>query len=191
MAKVDFGASRKQAEASGELGGGDYFKIKEGANRFRLMTECLPYKGSYKGTANFKWLCYILDRRDQKLKTYFMPHTIYKQIEALQLDTDYAFAEVPMPYDLTVNAKGAGTKEVEYSVIPAKKETPLTADEEAELDQAKPIAEVKQALRDKQAKEAEQPPAPEITDNDVPFAWLLPFALPVAGALTAFSAAIF
>ena len=31
-----------------------------------------------------------------------MPHTIYKQIEGLQTNPDYAFDAVPMPYDITV-----------------------------------------------------------------------------------------
>lgn len=157
MPKADFAANRKQAEASGMLGGGDYFKHQEGANRLRLMSECLPHADTYKGEKNFKWLCYVVDRRDQKLKPYFMPHTVYKQIEALQTSEDYAFVDVPMPYDLTVNALGAGTKEVKYTVIPAKKETPITAVEHQHLMEAKSLPDLQKALRDKKG----QPPPPE------------------------------
>jgi hypothetical protein len=107
---VDFGAALKKAEEAGLTGGGDYLKFKEGDNRFRLMSECLPHAGQFKGESNFKWLCYVLDRRDGKVKPLFMPHTIYKQIVALQTNEDYAFQDVPMPYDLTVNAIGAGTQ---------------------------------------------------------------------------------
>lgn len=149
---VDFAARRKQAEDEGLISSGDYLKFKEGPNRFRLMSECLPHPGSYKGTKSFKWLCYVVDRRDGKVKPFFMPHTVYKQIEALQLSEDYTFSEVPMPYDITVNADGAGTKEVKYTVIPAKKEVPVTTAERMELSKAKPIEELQKALKDKQAK---------------------------------------
>src|SRR6185436_8339968 len=167
---VDFGGTRKQAEADGLLGGSGTFKAKEGDNRVRLMSECLPYQNDYKGEKSFKWLCYVLDRRDGGIKAYFMPHTVYKAIEALQANPDYAFAEVPMPYDLTIRAVKAGTKDVEYSVIPARKELPLTDDEEQAYHKVKHISEVKAALREKQAgntpQTSGQPEPPPPTDHD-------------------------
>jgi hypothetical protein len=175
MAKADFAAARKQAEDAGLLGGGDYYKCKEGDNRVRLMSMCLPHTSEFKGKRNFKWLCYVLDRRDGNVKAYFMPHKIYKAIEALQMNPDYAFEEVPMPYDITVHAKGAGTKEVEYSLIPARKETPLTADEESDLDQQKPLAELQKLLIEKQQKgngngqgDNQGDDAPAHSDDDEP-----------------------
>jgi hypothetical protein len=153
---VDFGAERKAAEAAGLLSSGDYLKIKEGDNRIRLMSRCLPHDGEYKGKRNFKWLCYVLDRVDGRIKPFFMPHTIYKKIEALQTNDDYAFSSVPMPYDLTINAKGAGTKEVEYSLIPARRETPLTAHEQSALLEMKPLGELQAALKEKDAKQPQQ-----------------------------------
>ena len=142
MPKVDFGANRKQAEDAGLLGGGDIYKLKEGDNRIRLMSECLPHQNDFKGQKSFKWLCYVLDRRDGKVKPFFMAHKIYKAIEALQLNPDYQFSDVPMPYDMTIHAKNAGTMDVEYSLIPARRETPLTDDELVELDGAKPLKEL-------------------------------------------------
>jgi hypothetical protein len=175
MAKVDFGATRKEAEDSGLLGGGAFFKFKEGDNRIRLMSECLPHTSVFDGKKNFKWLCYILDRVDGEVKPFFMPHKIYKAIEALQINPDYQFDEVPMPYDVTVNAKGARTKEVEYALIPARRETALTDDELDKLEAVKPLRELKQALDSKQEKGGVHPPAPvapatsELTDDDIPF----------------------
>jgi hypothetical protein len=178
---VDFAAKRKEAEKAGLLSSGDYLKLKEGANRFRLLTECLPHKGEFQGKPNFKWICLVLDRADGKVKPFFMPHTIYKQIEALQVSEDYAFSDVPMPYDLTINADGAGTKEVKYTLMPARRETPLT---EAELDllaSAKPVADVKKALDEKNKKGAdehgqrrggdvqEHGGPGDLTDDDIPF----------------------
>jgi hypothetical protein len=177
MPKVDFSGARKEAEASGLLGSGGFFKFKEGDNRLRLMSECLPHTSMFDGKKNFKWLCYVLDRVDGEIKPFFMPHKIYKAIEALQLNPDYAFDEVPMPYDLTVNAKKAGTKDVEYALIPARRESPLTEDEIEKLDHAKPLRELKQAIDDKQQSEKggvhpSAPPAAvtgELTDDDIPF----------------------
>ena len=172
---VDFAASRKAAEAAGLLSSGDYLKLKEGDNRLRLMSACLPHEGSYQGRRNFKWLCYVLDRVDGKVKPFFMPHTIYKKIEALQTNEDYAFDRVPMPYDLTINAKGAGTKEVEYSLIPARKETPLTPAEQTLLSEMKPLAELQVALLEKSktgpshGESHGQNEPPELTDDDIPF----------------------
>src|SRR4051812_22107250 len=113
---VNFAERRKEAEDAGLVGGSDYLKLKEGDNRLRLMTECLPHAGTYQGKKNFKWLCYVIDRRDGKVKPFFMPHKIYKAIEALQMNPDYEFFDVPMPYDVTINAVKAGTKDVVYTV---------------------------------------------------------------------------
>lgn len=169
--KVDFSSSRKSAEREGYITGGDFYKLKEGANPIRLLSECLPHPGEYKGTKTFKWLCHILDRNDGEVKVFFMAHTIYSQIEALQQTDDYAFDSVPMPYDITINAKGAGTKEVKYTVIAARANKPLTAAEEALFAAKKPIEEVRAAMR---AKNDDQPEehtsdAPAFDPDNVPF----------------------
>lgn len=149
---VDFAGRMQEAEKAGLLSSGDYLKLKEGGNRFRLMTECLPHEGEYQGKRNFKWLCYVLDRTDAKVKPFFMPHTIYKVIVGLQQNPDYEFSDVPLPYDLTVNAHGAGTKEVKYTVLPARKNTDVTADEMELLAAMKPLADMQKALQEKNAK---------------------------------------
>lgn len=156
MPKVNFGASREAAEKSGALSSGDRFKIKEGPNRVRLMSEFLPHTSYFKaspqavGQRRFQWIGYILDRVDGQVKTFFMPHTIHKFIEDLQQDSDWSFDEVPLPYDVTINAKNAGTKEVEYSVTPSPKRVPATPAELAALAEKKPIAEVQKTIYDKQ-----------------------------------------
>lgn len=197
MPKADFAAARKEAEDSGMLGSGGFYKFKEGDNRIRLMSICLPHRSVFDGKPNFKWLCYVLDRRDGEVKAHFMPHTIYKSIEALQLDPEYTFDDVPMPYDVNIKAKGAGTKEVEYTMLPARRATPLTGEEQEKLEAVKPLEEVKQALDAKQDKGAgnsastapaheQAPGAPAgapLTDDDIPFAWILPFVLPLTGLL--------
>lgn len=176
MAAVDFGAVMKDAEKKGLLSSGDYLKLKEGANRFRLVSECLAHEGEYQGKKNFKWLCLVIDRADGKVKPFFMPHIVYKQIVALQRSDDYAFDGVPMPYDLTINADGAGTKEVKYALMPARKESSLTQAENEAISAHKTISDVKKALDEKNAKNKgngnvveDDAPAHEDNDEGVPF----------------------
>ena len=171
---VDFGARMKEAEQAGMLSRGDYLKLKAGPNRFRLMSECLPHEGEFQGQKNFKWLCYVLDRVDGKVKPFFMPHTIYKQIVEFQRSEEYAFDDVPMPYDLTITADAkVGTKEVKYTLTPARKNTSLTPDELFLLSEAKPLADVKKALDEKKGKPSntthDDDDAPPITDADIDF----------------------
>jgi hypothetical protein len=132
----NFADARKRAEESGALGGGNYLKVKEGQNVFRLVSPCLEHRGSFNGKPTFKWFCFVLDRADGLVKQYFMPHTVYEQIAALQVTPGYEFASVPMPYDLILNVKGAGTKEVVYTVIAARQSTPLTPDEQKAVQEA-------------------------------------------------------
>jgi hypothetical protein len=146
---MSFADARKAAEREGMLGSSDYLKIKEGGNRIRILTNFIPHPSEFKGRKTFKWIGYVIDRSDGQVKPYFMPHTIYKILEDLQESEDYSFDEPPMPYDLTITAKGAGTIDVEYSVMPAKKETPLTPEERNALDAMKPLEELRAALRAK------------------------------------------
>lgn len=173
---VDFGAALKRAEDAGLVGGGDYLKLKEGDNRLRLMSECLPHASEFQGKRNFKWLCYVLDRKDGKVKPFFMAHTIYKQIVALQQNPDYEFFDVPMPYDLTIHAIGAGTKEVKYTLMPARKNTAVTTEELAKLAAEKPLKELQAKLLEKQARNASTPPSQDydehsgpVDDESIPF----------------------
>lgn len=167
---MNFAERRKQAEEAGLLGSGDYLKLKEGGNRLRLVSDCLPHPGTYQGKPNFKWLCYVIDRVDGKPKPFFMPHTIYKQIEALQMNPDYAFDDL-MPYDVTVNADGAGTKEVRYTVIPARKESKITNAEFDAIAALKPLADLQKALKEKKGDEKPKDAPHDDHDDDdaVPF----------------------
>lgn len=191
MAIGSFAKRREEAEKAGLLGKGEYLKLREGENRFRLLSECIPHSSTYQGKRNFKWLCYVIDRADGKVKPFFMPHKIYKQIEALQVSEDYGFQDVPLPYDLTLTAEKARTIDVVYTLMPARKETNLTDVEMHDFDSQKPIAELHKALLEKQTKNGGQssPPPPSDDDlhsepvydpNDVPFAWLLPLLLPIS-----------
>lgn len=160
----NFTETYKKVEKEFNLGKGEYFKPQEGANRVRLVGAPIPHDSVFQGKPQFKWLCQVIDRKDGKVKPYFMPNTIYRMIADFQLDPDYRFEGIPMPYDITVNAKGAGTKEVQYSVTPAKTETPLTPEEQNAVTEAPTVAELQQKIRENETKLEEN-----ILDQD-PFA---------------------
>ena len=154
MPKFDFNAQRQQVEKQYNLGKGEYFKIKDGANKMRLVSACIPHPGEYKGKPTFKWLCQVLDLTDGKVKPYFMPDKVYKDICSLQMDEDYAFDEVPMPYNINIQAENAGKMEVKYSVIPSPKRLPLTPEQEQAIKDAPSVEEVQAKVRDNDLKNA-------------------------------------
>ncbi len=177
MSKFNVSEAITQAEKAYGLGSGEYFKVKEGANKIRLMTNTVPHQSTYKGTKTFKHVCWILDYKDMKVKLYFMPHTILKAIEALQLSEDYSFTDVPMPYDVTINAKNAGTKEVDYQLMPARLATEITADALHQLNEKHTIQDVVAKLVENEKErvnvDPNLPPAPvaesEIDVSSIPF----------------------
>ncbi len=119
----------------------------------------------YQGERRFKWLVAVIDRSTGQVRPYFMPHSIMKMLRALQENEDYAFDEIPMQYDLTVNAKGAGTREVEYTLTPARKSIPLTAEEHAAVVAFGDLADYQKQLREKKQERTFDPdnvPAGEI-----------------------------
>jgi len=106
---------------------GGWYKFAEGDNQFRVLVEpevlyeafkigiCYTDCG-YTGTP--KYLTYLLDRKDGKIKLFKLPFTIFNTISDYETDEDYKFEGFPMPYDVKVGAVGAGTKEVQYTVLP-------------------------------------------------------------------------
>jgi hypothetical protein len=106
---------------------GIWMKLKEGENVIRVLAEPEPFYEkfgvgicytdcNYQGTP--KYLAYVWDKADNKVKLFRMNMTIAKMVAALMKDEDHGFESFPMPYNIKITAKGAGTKEVEYQVIP-------------------------------------------------------------------------
>ena len=183
--KFDANATIKKAEEDYGLGKGDYFKVKDGDNKIRLLSPFLPHQSEYNGKTTFKFVAWILDRKDGKVKLYFMPKTIVDEIGVLQANPEYAFEEVPMPYDLTINAENAGTIDVEYKVVAARANTELTPEELKAFEEKPPIAEVVEKLAENQksspgaessatedsgtSPEGQPVDAREVPDDVVPF----------------------
>lgn len=167
MAKSNFADIAQQYQRD-DMSGNDYFTIVEGANRLRIMSGSAPISehfkkgvciGMEKGcpfhtpadeNTGVKFLTWVL--YDGKLKLAKLPYTVVKAIGSLQLDPEYAFEEVPMPYDITINAKGAGKITVEYTITAARQNTPIP--DEIAVDYAKKTSpeDIVQRMKNNQAK---------------------------------------
>jgi len=170
MANFNFSKAREEAEDKYNLGKGQYFKVKEGINRIRLISECLPHASDYQGKPTFKWLCQVIDRRDGKLKPYFMPDKVYKGIMNLQLDEEYSFDGVPMPYDLNIQTVNAGKMDVIYTVIPAKNNVALTEEEQKLIKESPSVRELQAKVRENDGKKEEGSASVEnVNVDEIPF----------------------
>lgn len=158
---------KKDAEAHGlNQGSGDWFKLQEGENIIRIMTEpvimfekfkvgiCYTNCG-YEGTP--RYLTYILDRKDNKIKLFKMPYSISKNLATISTDEDYFCDTYPMTYDIKINAKGAGKKDVEYSVI-AKLPKEVEQSAIDELAKQKPVTEIIEKMKEKQKEKIKNNP---------------------------------
>lgn len=168
---IDLAANMDQAQKEGKLGTGSTFKFKEGPNRMRIVDGFLPHNDVFAGKPTFKWLTRIIDRRDGTVKLFFMGHTVYKQLAALQQDKESGtdFTELPMPYDINVNAVGAGTMEAKYTVIAARQSTPLTRAEEDAIDKEDALEKVQEAIRAKKDAAPTPAAAPGFDPDEVPY----------------------
>lgn len=180
--KYNFNQNLEETEKKYNIGGDDKYKFEEGENRIRVLSPgeptashfqnkkflgtcygvekgCPFHIGQYKDTlSRVKFLMYIIDRKDNQIKLANMPYIIIKAIGALQENQDYAFDEIPMPYDITINAKGAGKIEVEYTVIPSPKLIPLTQEEQNELLKLKSVKEIVERMKEKQKEKIDNDP---------------------------------
>jgi hypothetical protein len=156
-----FKAQEEEAKKEGiaSQGGGDWFKLVEGDNVIRILTEpemffekfkvgiCYTDCG-YEGTAKF--MAFVLDKKDGKVKLAKLPYTVGSTIAEYEQDEDYNFEGFPMPYNVKIKAVGAGTKEVKYTVTPSPKREDVAAEVLTELKKRKPVSEIIKKMKEKQ-----------------------------------------
>jgi hypothetical protein len=160
-----------EREGGGSSKTSDWFKIKDGSNRLRLLSVLVPYASHYNFGAclgkekcpickedsdsrpSIKFLANVLDYVDGEIKIAQFPYTIAKAVQDYQNDPDYAFDSAPMPYDITIKAEGAGTKEVKYTVIASPKTSEVPMEIMAKLEKRSTPEHVKEALKRRKEKE--------------------------------------
>jgi hypothetical protein len=128
------------------LGSGEKFRLKDGENQIRVLSEPKMLESTFNGKMSRKWLTWIIDRKEEKpearMKLFYMPKTILKAIADYEDNAFYKFEGAPMPYDIIIKAKGAGTIDVEYTVMASPKREELSAEELELMKTLKPIEEV-------------------------------------------------
>lgn len=142
-------ATVQAAEKEYGLGKGEFYKLREGTNKIRLMSDGIPYQSIFKGQKNFKFVTWIYDYTDSQVKLYFVPMTIMRAIGSLQTTEGFEFDECPMPYDLIITAVGAGTKEAKYQVNGARANTPVPDTALQQMVEKKSVEEVVAKMREK------------------------------------------
>src|ERR1035437_1337005 len=133
----------------------DFYKWKEGSNKMRIMGDFTEVNtinrgGSYAGHVTAKnqpkgedkvrmqgWAWAMMrgaTTEADELRIIQCSKTILGQLVAFRNNPEYSFDTMPMPYDIDVQAKDAGTKEVVYTIVASRKNTDVTADEMAKLN---------------------------------------------------------
>lgn len=158
-----------------------YFNIEEGENKFFVLSYIEPlalvYSPSEKKyrlaedgekATSIKGLCWVL--QDDTVKQAKLPYTVVKSLRAYQRDNEWELADFPWPHQVTLTAKNAGTKEVEYSVTLSPRKTDFTPGILEELEKKRAPSEIKEKMKE-QAGPAQKPDYPEedIDTSSVPF----------------------
>lgn len=172
----------KQEEKRKEERSKEYFNIEEGANRFVLLSHCEPLAQVFDGKkyriaeegdkgASIKGVCWVL--QEGLIKSAKLPYTVVKQIRGLQQNPDWEF-KVPFPHILTLNAEGAGTKEVKYSLTPSPKVYEIPADVLTALKDKPTPAELVEKIKGKASGATTDTkgidyPTEDINPDDIPF----------------------
>ncbi len=127
-----------------------YFSIVEGKQQFILLSHCAAlsqvfdpatkkYRAAKEGDENIsiKGVCWVL--QDGLIKEAKLPYTLVKTIRGIQQDPEWEF-KIPFAHTFTLEATGAGTKEVKYSLTPSPKKVEIAPEVLVELSK-KPTPE--------------------------------------------------
>ncbi|AGY46836.1 hypothetical protein Blastoid_37 [Bacillus phage Blastoid] len=115
--------------------------LTEANGKKKERSEFLKTNGYQKqpfGRKKDKAIIHVLDRSDGKIKLLDRTNGIFKQIQKLALNPEYGD---PRNYDITITKVDKGGKndfqDIEYSVVAARSNTPLTEAEKAAYDAEK------------------------------------------------------
>ena len=161
----------------------EWFKLVEGDNKLRVLSMPEAYGQHYKpgfycgicvGKANgcpgcieadkeedpkkknkvsVKYLVWVLDHKDDKIKLFKAAYGIIQQIQTLASSDDYAFTEMPMPFDININAKGAGSLDVKYTLMPGRINSELPTEVLEKLAKEQTVTAIKEKMKEKKLKE--------------------------------------
>lgn len=170
-----------KAEKEYGFGGGssnNYFKLKEGENKVRVLTWLEPIGEHYKPNAddngiclgaeicptcknnvnkpekeqnkrNVRFMCYVYDYVDGIIKLAKLPYKIMQGLQALQASSMTAFSGMPMPYDIDIHAKDAGKTTVVYTILTARTNTDIPEKVLTDLSKKFTPEQIKERMKEK------------------------------------------
>jgi len=150
----------------------EYFNMQEGDNKFLLLSHCAPLFQRWTGSkyetvdgndegVSVKGMCWVY--QDGMIKSAKLPYTAVKLIRTYQNDSEWDLGDFPWTNMINIIAKGAGTKEVEYSLTISPKKTEIPADILKELSEKPSPEEIVEKIKAKSGKTS--PTTKETADN--------------------------
>lgn len=145
--------------------GGGWYKITEGSNKLRIISApeiffekfgrgICYHECGFEGSA--KYLAHVLDYKDNQVKLMKIPYSIMETIVGYMTNDEYAFSAFPMPYDITIQAKNAGKKEVEYVLVPSRNNSTVPESAMHEYRKQKSVTEIIERMKEKQIEKDKQ-----------------------------------
>lgn len=126
-----------------------------------------------------KWMTWALDYGSDGFVILDLNNKVAGSIREMADSDEYKFEGFPMPYDITIRVKNAGTKEAEYTILASRKNTEVPAEKMEEFDKLTPIQQIKERIQAKQKEKTEGGgkdadleaayPDEEINPDDIPF----------------------
>ena len=168
-----------------EESGSDYFNFPQGKTKMRILTDFVKVEQVWKDNKPTPYRGGELEegeRLDRKgwcwaevegtLKIVKMPVSVIKQIGKLKQNPEYAWDEMPMPFDVTIEKTGEKV-ETRYSLEPARTNTEVSQETLDSLAEKTSIADIVSKMQEKQEnaevdKKFEED-YPEEDSGDVPF----------------------
>lgn len=137
-----------------ETTGGLFYKLEEGENKLRIVSEFVSREKNFRGKKSLKWCCWIIDRRDGQVRFAEFSKSIINGMSALSMSAEYGFQGLP-PYDFIVTRTGKDM-ETRYSVSAARTNTELTEQEKLAVSERGTIQSMVEGLDKKEQERAEQ-----------------------------------
>ena len=132
-----------------------------------------------------KWCAWAILRGKEGVEDSFgiveLPYGVSKTLRELMDSDEAGFKGFPMPYDINIKAKGAGSMGVEYTVIASRTSSDVTDAELEEFNKQTPVSQILDRSKDKQRQKIEggagstansapmEYPQEDINPDDIPF----------------------
>lgn len=177
----NFMQSIKDEQKKYGAGSGDYFKFEDkGVYKMRILHQPKVVATHFFGAGNPAIVCvgidegceyhkegadkpsiklatYIIDRNDGKVKMAELPLSISYALNDLQEDSDFAFENFPMEYDIKITYDPDNKDpKAKYRLTPSPKQEVLTDEEEVALKEALGKKTPEQYVEDKKKRQKEK-----------------------------------